>query len=85
MDKRKKVVSKTEQMFAERLLQIMRERDLKYKQVEALTGVSDSSLQEYATCKVSVPLETAKKIADGLGVTLSWMIGESSRLEKKEA
>jgi transcriptional regulator with XRE-family HTH domain len=85
MDKAKKSVAETERIFAERLLQVMRERSLSYKQVEVLTGVPDSSIHDYTSCKVSVPLETAKKIADGLDTGLSWMIGESSRLEKKEA
>ena len=75
----------TEKVFAERLLMVMGERDLTYKQVEALTGVPDSSLHDYAHCKVSIPLVTAKKIADGLSVNLDWMVGIGSRLEKKDA
>ena len=85
MNKAKKSATEIEKLFAERLLQIMRERELSYQQVEALTGVPSSSLHDYASCKVSIPLNTAKRIADGLGTSLSWMIGESSRLEKKEA
>ena len=75
----------TEKLFSERLLTVMKERDLTYKQAEALTGVPDSSLHDYAHCRVSVPLGTAKKIADGLDVNLDWMVGYGSRMQKKEA
>ena len=75
-------MDETERIFAERLLKVMKERGLTYKQVEALTGVPDSSLHDYTHCKVSVSLETAKKIADGLDINLDWMVGIGSRLKK---
>ena len=76
-------MDKTEEVFAEKMLYLMGERGITYKQLEALSGVPDSSLHDYAHCRVSVSLETAKKIADALNVNLDWMIGLGSRAQKK--
>lgn len=79
----KKTPSKIEKEFASSLSTIMSERKLTFAKLEEITGVADSTLNDYYHCRVAIPLDAAKKIADALEVEFSWMIGEGSRTVKK--
>jgi len=81
----KRIPNEIEIVFANHLKAIMRERGLTYETLKDITGVPSSTLHDYYHCKVAIPLETAKRIADRLEVNFSWMIGESNMRVKKIA
>lgn len=61
--------------FAQRLEQIMRERQLSPAQVEKLTGVKRQKIYEYVTGTHQPNGFTIKRIALGLKVSADWLLG----------
>lgn len=54
-----------------RLKEILKERNLSYRQAERLTGVSDSTLSDIANGKSDPRLSVLEQIAEGLQIHIT--------------
>jgi len=71
---------KIEQPFAKILTRLLMERKLTNKQAGAIAGVSPSVIQDWKTGTSPGDLTALKSLADGLGVSVSFLIsGEEDK------
>lgn len=62
-------------VFAERLKQARQKKDLNYKQLSEISGVTSTALSNYEKGDKMPNLESAAKIAAALGVSIDWLCG----------
>lgn len=60
--------------FGQRLKRVRSDRKLLLSDVRRLTGVETSNLSRYECSKASPQVKTVKKIAEGLGVSVKWLL-----------
>ena len=65
--------------FAERLEQIMRERQLYPAQVAKITGIRRQRIQEYLTGERQPTAYIIKVIAENLNVSADWLLNIKNR------
>jgi transcriptional regulator with XRE-family HTH domain len=65
--------------FAERLEQLMRERDLYPSQLAKLTGIRRQRIQEYLTGERQPTAYMIKTIAERLKVSADWLLNIKNR------
>ena len=70
--------------FHERLRSVRLEKGLTQKQLGERCGIADPTIRKYESGKLNPKLETVKKLADGLQVDYSYLLGWN-RLEKRLA
>jgi transcriptional regulator with XRE-family HTH domain len=65
--------------FARRLNQIMVERNLYPADIQRLTGIRRSRVYEYTQGVVQPSMYNLKRLAEGLNVSVDWLIGVKKR------
>lgn len=63
--------------FAERLSELMLEKNIKAQELAAILGVNKSSIHDWKRGKFNVFLSNALKLADFFGCSLEFLIGRS--------
>ena len=71
------------QIFADRLNILKNDRDLTYRELERLTGISHSSLCQYTLGKKIPNGYAAVRIAEFFGVTTDWLLGLSDDMGRQ--
>ena len=71
------------QIFADRLNILKNDRDLTYRELERLTGISHSMLGKYTLGKEIPNGYTAARIAEFFGVTMDWLFGLSDDMGRQ--
>jgi transcriptional regulator with XRE-family HTH domain len=71
--------------FGERIVMIRKQLKLSQEELAKQVGTSAPIIGRYERNEIKPSIETAKKIADELGVTVDYLIGRSSKmiLDKK--
>lgn len=72
-------MGKFDLIFAKRLEQIMIERDLYPAQVAKMTGIKRSRIYDYMKGTHQPTAFNLKRIAQGLNVSVDWLIGISNK------
>lgn len=63
-------------LTSERILACLREKDLSYGELSAITGIPKSALQRYSTGETEkIPVPRIKAIATALGTTAEYLLG----------
>lgn len=60
---------------SERLSLIMQEKNISCRKLAELTGITKSSISNYANGLRAIPLEKLNAMAAALGVSAAWLIG----------
>lgn len=60
---------------SERLSEVMREKHISCRMLSEKTGITKSSVNNYANGSRPIPLDKLQLMADALGVSASWIIG----------
>lgn len=72
--------------FADRLKQVMREKNMSQAELSVLTGIGKSSISQYLSGKNEPKAKTTQKIAEALQISAAWLIEEAvvnnSEIEK---
>lgn len=71
-----------ENVFAERITQVRREKGLSQRAAAALIGIQAASLSSYESCRKSPNLEMAIKIATAYDRSLDWLCGLTQEKEQ---
>lgn len=71
-------------LFSERLKQIRQKRDLSYKQLSDLSGVTATALSNYEKNGKIPNLDSAVKIAQALQISLDWLCGIENQTNSKK-
>lgn len=62
--------------ISERILELVKEKKLSYKELESMTGISSSALQRYATGETSkIPIDRVELIAGALNTSAAYILG----------
>ena len=68
--------------FGDRMARTMKRYKVKWVELSRMTGISTRSLWKITTGQVLTPrMETARKIADALGVPIEWLYGDINENE----
>ena len=60
---------------SERLSEIMREKHISCRKLSDMTGITKSSVNNYANGSRPIPLDKLQQMANALGVSAAWIIG----------
>ena len=60
---------------SERLASVMQEKHISCRRLSEMTGITKSSVNNYANGSRSVPLDKLQLISNALNVSASWLIG----------
>ena len=60
---------------SERLSEIMNEKHISCRKLSDMTGITKSSVNNYANGSRSIPLDKLQIMANALGVSAAWIIG----------
>lgn len=71
----------TEQTFGERLKQLLKDNNMNQTTLAAKSGVDREYINQIINKNKNVGILIAQKLANGLGITVSELIGESSGIE----
>ncbi len=68
-------MKKKNTILADRLRQALTEKGLTQAELSRMTGISDSKINCYLSGRYNPRTETCLKLANALGVTVSWLTG----------
>lgn len=60
---------------SDRLTEIMQEKHISCRKLSDMTGITKSSVNNYANGSRSIPLDKLQLMASALGVSAAWIIG----------
>lgn len=60
---------------ADRLSELMKEKHVSCRRLSEMTGITKSSVNNYANGHRPIPLDKLQLMADALGVSAAWLIG----------
>ena len=60
---------------ADRLSEVMKEKHISCRRLSDMTGITKSSVNNYATGLRPIPSDKLQLMADALGVSAAWLIG----------
>lgn len=67
--------------FVERTNQLLKEKGLTQKQLSAISNITEASLSRYLSGASEPRIDIVKNLAKALGVSPSYLIGESDDIE----
>lgn len=64
------------EITSKRIKEVMEEKEMTYRMLEEMTGITHTTLHRYATSSVKrLDIETVKKIASALNVSSAYLMG----------